>query len=66
MQLKLTIPSLRCQDCVNIVTKVATAVDLNATVEADLATQQVHIETQVSPEVLRHAITAAGYASVLA
>lgn len=66
MQLEWTIPNMRCADCVNIITRVATAVDLNATVAADLTSKQVTIDTKLHPDVMRHAIAAAGYPAVIA
>jgi copper chaperone len=61
MTLTLTIPDMACGACANTITQAVQAVDSAATVNADLATKVVTIDSQQSPETIQGAIVAAGY-----
>ena len=59
--LHLTVPSMACSACAEIITKAVQTVDPTAMIQADPATKQVNIETQASQEAVSQAIVAAGY-----
>ncbi len=64
MTLQLTVPKMACSACANTITKAVQAVDLAATVEADLKTKLVTIQT-VKPETeIRQAIASFGYPAI--
>jgi copper chaperone len=57
---------MTCGHCTSSLTKALQRVDAGATVQFDLATHRVHIESgKASPAQLRDAIQAAGYTPVL-
>ena len=62
MTLQLKVPDMACSACSNTVTQAVKAIDPSATVQADLKTKLVAIETQASAAAVREAIIAAGYA----
>lgn len=61
MTLELTVPNMACSACSETITKAVQALDSTATVQADLKTKQISIETQTSETTIKQAITAAGY-----
>lgn len=61
VSLKIKVPDMACGACSAAIAKAVSAVDVNATVEADLATKWVEIETQVDETLVKTAIAAAGY-----
>jgi copper chaperone len=67
MIFEFKVPNMACSACVTTIANAVTAIDATATVEADLKTKQVKIETQQPETVMKQAIAAAGYtvASVL-
>lgn len=62
MTVQLKVPSMACSACSDTVTKAVKAIDPTASVQADLKTKLVAIETQASEAAIREAITTAGYA----
>jgi copper chaperone len=61
MTLQLTVPNMACAVCAGKITQAVTAIDPTATIAADPATKLVNVETQQSADIIRKAITAAGY-----
>ena len=61
MILQLKVSSMACSACSNAITNAVIAVDPTATVQADLKTKQVKIETQASEATIKNAVEAAGY-----
>ncbi len=61
MMLELIVPSMACSACADTITKAVTALDPTATVEADLKTKRVKIETLKPAAEVTAAIAAAGY-----
>jgi len=59
--LKFTVPDMSCGHCVDTVTKAVKGVDADATVNVDLTTKTVAIETTAEPASISKAIEAAGY-----
>ena len=64
--LVLKVPDMSCGGCAATITKAVKDVDPAATVEADLATKRVAIETGAAPDAILKAIRAVDYAPVLA
>ena len=60
--LELTLPSMTCGHCVNVVTKAIKQADPKATVEIDLASHRVRIETTEGRATIESVVTEAGYA----
>ncbi len=61
MTLQLTIPNMACSACSTTITDAVKKIDPSATVEADLKTKLVKIETQQSETSMKEAITLSGY-----
>ncbi len=61
MSLQLKVPSMMCEGCVETVTQAIEAKDSTATVNVDLDSKLVTVETQLSSESIQQAITAAGH-----
>jgi copper chaperone len=61
MTLQLTVPNMACSACATTITHAVKEIDPSATVEADLKTKLVKIETQQSETAVKAAITASGY-----
>jgi copper chaperone len=61
MTLQLTVSSMVCDGCVETVTKAVKAIDPAATVQVNLETKSVTIDTQVSETSVKDAITATGH-----
>ena len=58
---ELTLPTLTCGHCVGVVTKAIKQIDPQASVEIDLASHRVCVETAEDRKVIEAAVTAAGY-----
>ncbi|WP_332876416.1 heavy metal translocating P-type ATPase [Massilia sp. S19_KUP03_FR1] len=58
---QLTVDGMSCAHCTGRVTKAVQAIDQGATVDIDLATRRVTIDSSASVDVLADAIDAAGY-----
>ncbi len=61
MTVELTVPNMACSACSETITKVVKAIDPAATVQTDLKTKQVNVETQAKEAEIKQAITDAGY-----
>ncbi|MEG4224782.1 heavy-metal-associated domain-containing protein [Microcoleus sp. N9_B2] len=61
MTLQLKVPKMACSACVNTITKAVQAIDSAATVEADVKTKLVTVQTAKSESDVRDAIASAGY-----
>jgi copper chaperone len=61
--LELTLPTMSCQHCVATITRTVQRLDAAATLEIDLASHQVRIDSTQPPEVLKAALADEGYAS---
>ena len=61
MTVKLTVPSILCEGCVETVTKAIQSVDAQASVRVDLATKEVSIEPIASLADLTAAIDEVGH-----
>ena len=57
----LKVSGMTCGGCINAVTRAVQAQDPKATVQADLATQVVSVETTLSPQLAAELITDAGF-----
>lgn len=62
--LVLKIPSMSCGHCVKTVTQALRAIDAQASVDIDLASKTVKVETRVDPAIVSKALTEAGYAPI--
>ncbi len=61
MTLQLKVPKMACSACANTITKAVQSIDSAATVEADLKTKLVTIQTAKPESEVRNAIASAGY-----
>lgn len=61
MKLKLTVPSMVCQGCVDTVKKAIAAKDADAAVSIDLDTKKVIVETEVPAVAIEQAIITVGH-----
>lgn len=61
MSMELTLPDLSCGHCVRTVTETLQALDPQCSVQADLSTRRVHIDTHLSAQVVLDALSAEGY-----
>ncbi|NJL85971.1 MAG: heavy-metal-associated domain-containing protein [Leptolyngbyaceae cyanobacterium SM1_1_3] len=61
MAVKLTVPSMVCDGCVETVTEAIKKVDGSATVDIDLESKQVVAETAASESSIKQAVQAAGH-----
>lgn len=59
--LELTLPSMTCDHCVSVVTKAIKQSDPQASVEIDLASHRVRVQTTEDRETIEAAIVEAGY-----
>jgi len=59
--IELTLPDMTCGHCVKTVTSTVQKLDPAATVQTDLATHQVRIESTQAEAVLRSALAEEGY-----
>lgn len=57
----LTVPSMACAACAETITQAVQTVDPSASVQADLKTKHVSIESTVSDQAIKEAIAHAGY-----
>lgn len=61
MTLELKVPKMACSACVNTIAKAVQSIDSAATVEADVKTKLVTIQTAKPESEVRKAIASAGY-----
>lgn len=59
--LTFQIPNMTCGHCVRAVTQAVQVADPTATVQADLATHQVQVDTTASREAVAAQLAQAGY-----
>lgn len=59
--IQLTIPDMACSACVEKIEAAIAALDIQATIEANLDTKQVQVSSQSSEVEIRQAIASAGY-----
>jgi len=59
--LELTLPTMTCGHCVGAVTKAIQQIDPQASVEIDLASHRVRVQTTVDREAIESAVAEAGY-----
>ncbi|QWD69795.1 heavy-metal-associated domain-containing protein [Polynucleobacter sp. UB-Siik-W21] len=59
--LSLKVSGMTCGGCINAVTRAIQAQDPQATVQADLPSQMVNLETSLSAEQASQIITEAGF-----
>jgi len=64
MTLQLKVPKMACSGCATTITKAVQAIDSASTVEADLKTKLVTIQTAKSESEVRKAIASAGYPTI--
>ena len=62
--LELTLPTMTCGHCVATVTRTVQQLDAKATVDIDLPTHRVRIESTQPAQVLIAALADEGYAAV--
>ncbi len=58
---EFTVPDISCGHCVGVVQKTVKTVDASATVNVDLATKKVTIESSKDRAAFAEALVAAGY-----
>ena len=59
--LELTLPAMTCGHCVGVVTQAIKQADPLATVDIDLPTHRVRVETSKDRETIHSAVVGAGY-----
>ena len=64
MTLQLKVPKMACSACATTIAKAVQAIDSASTVEADLMTKFVTIQTAKSESEVRKAIASAGYPTI--
>jgi copper chaperone len=60
--IEFNIPDISCAHCVGVVQKAVKAVDAAATVDVDIASKKVRIESAAEKSTLANALVAVGYA----
>jgi copper chaperone len=61
MAYEFTVPNMACSACSDTITKAIHAVDAGATVQTDVKTKQVNVDTEAAEADIRKAIADAGY-----
>ena len=61
MAIKLKVPSIVCDDCVESITREIKTEEPNADVKVDVENKTVTVETKASEESVRQMITAVGH-----
>lgn len=61
MSYEFTIPDMACSACSDTITKAIQAVDAGATVQTDVKTKRVNVDTEAAEADIRRAIADAGY-----
>lgn len=64
--IELTINDMTCGGCVASITRVVKGLDPSATVDADVASKRVRIDSTINSEAVFAAISTAGFHPVLA
>lgn len=60
--MQFQVEGMSCNHCVGAITRAVQALDPAAIVNADIAAQQVRVESNAGEQAVRQAIEAAGYA----
>ncbi|WOB43281.1 heavy-metal-associated domain-containing protein [Thermoleptolyngbya oregonensis NK1-22] len=61
MTYEFIVPDMACSACSDTITKAIQAIDAAATVQTDVKTKQVSVDTRAAEADLRRAIAEAGY-----
>ena len=61
MALKLSVPDISCDNCVQTISESVHVVEPDAKVDVDVNTKTVTVESSASEESIKQAIVAAGY-----
>jgi copper chaperone len=61
MTYEFTVPDMACSACSATLTKAVQSVDATATVQTDVKTKQMSVDTQAAEADIRRAIADAGY-----
>lgn len=61
MSIKLSVPSIGCNSCIETITKAIQSVDTQATISGDSVTKSLEIDSQLSEAQLRELIVVAGH-----
>ncbi len=61
MKLQLKVPDMTCEGCVSTITNAIKTVDANASIQGDLKTKIVLVETESSEAAIKKAIAQVGY-----
>ena len=64
MQFKISVPSLMCEGCVEVVRKAIFQKDAKATIGADLENKTLIVTSELTLDLLQSAIKEAGYTPV--
>ncbi|MEM8502145.1 MAG: heavy-metal-associated domain-containing protein [Cyanobacteria bacterium P01_D01_bin.1] len=61
MSMTLSVPSIKCEGCADTITKEIKVHDDSATVNVDVSGKTVEVDSSMSEESVKQAITAAGH-----
>ncbi|MBF2084418.1 heavy-metal-associated domain-containing protein [Thermoleptolyngbya sp. C42_A2020_037] len=61
MTYEFIVPDMACSACSDTITKAIQAIDAAATVQTDVKTKQVNVDTEAAEMDIRRAIAEAGY-----
>lgn len=61
MSMTMSVPSIKCEGCAETITKEIKVHDDSATVNVDVSNKTVEVDSGMSEESVRQAITAAGH-----
>lgn len=61
MSMTLSVPSIKCDGCADTITKEIKVHDSDATVKVDVSGKTVEVDSGMSEESVRQAITASGH-----
>jgi copper chaperone len=61
MALQLQVPSVVCDGCSDVITKAIQAIDAGASVQVNLDTKQITIDSQATEAQIRDVITSKGH-----
>ncbi len=66
VEMKFSVPKMKCGGCVETVETTLRKLDANAPIKIDLASKQVEFDGDIAQDVVFSALTAAGYPPVIA
>ncbi|MEL6492698.1 MAG: heavy-metal-associated domain-containing protein [Cyanobacteria bacterium J06621_3] len=61
MAITLSVPSIKCNGCADTITKEIKVHDANATINVDVEKKTVEVDSNMSEESVKQAITATGH-----